>query len=143
MINYSSIVAIKELAPPLVIDGVVASLIALVDDGRLFTVSLAWAAINDDDLYEALEPCRKELVVREKDLFGDIDIVYAACGTTILGNDPTLESPDPWLLALAERNYGAVVTEPNVLSSLAAGCQRMGIRVLTLVELLDAEGVPH
>jgi hypothetical protein len=140
-INYSSLVAVVEIAPTFK-QGVLDGLTNLVVSNHLRTVSLAWDSVKEDEIYDGLDGCKRHLIVKERDLYDDLRDVIHLC-QFILGDDPTNDSPDPWLLALARRDAAALVTETNALSELPRACTTLNIPLMNLDEMLTAEGIPH
>lgn len=142
VINTSSLVEVTALAGARQ-RTVGTFLVQLVTDHRLKTTALAWKAVKDDGIMSLFEAHTDELVVGELPaLETEIREVYEICGEDIVDDDPTDEDEELWLLALALKLSGRVVSEPNKLSKLPIGCNRMAFPgLISLHDMLVAEGV--
>lgn len=116
-------------------------LVELVSLARCRTTQMTWDNVRDDDVEAAFRNCFDEFVVKDLTLGHRIDEVYARCGNHLVGDDPTEEDHEPWLLALALDLGASVVSEDSVLSNLSRACPMLGLTRLTLVEFLAAEGI--
>lgn len=116
-------------------------LVELVSLARCRTTQMTWDNVRDDDVEAAFGDCLDEFIIEDLTLGHRMDEVYALCGGHLVGDDPTEEDHEPWLLALALDLGASVVSEDSVLSKLPAACATMGFPRLLLVEFLAAEGI--
>lgn len=138
VISASSLLAVLELRgqrATAVLDGMV----AMATVGRLQTVALVWSAVADTGIEAAFQACVGAFVVKEFHLQDEIRIVLDQCGENLLANDPTLEDPEPWLVALALRLGATVVSEPSALSRLPWACNGLSIPLLQLSDVIAVE----
>lgn len=138
VISASSLLAVLQLpgqGATAALDG----LVAMATAGRLQTVSLVWSAVAETPIGVAFQVCMNDFVVRELDLQDEIRIVLNQCGEDFLGNDPTLEDPEPWLVALALRLGATVVSEPSALSRLPWACNGLSIPLGQLADVIAVE----
>lgn len=102
---------------------------------RLLITDVSWEMIRHNAFRRRIkDTCGDDLVPVET-LQNDLQEVLSEF-SWLLGDDPTNQSDEPWVLALARREQSPIVSELGPLSALPIPLQQMGLNSVRLSQWL-------